>query len=156
MLRARVLPIVFLFACGNSSPPLSPAAPAAAATAPSSSVAAVPAVTVVDAGATPSTGMRVDVTESKGVSSAQLAPLVQAKAPLQHCHNGAGGKINVRITRKDNVMSMSVEPGASLDLEARHCVLEALSTLGLEETGGNVGGPGGKPSGFTSLITLSW
>ncbi len=158
MLRARVLPIVFLFACGNSSPPASPAAPAPVATAPASSVAAVAAVNpgaAVDAGATPST-MHVEVTESKGVSSAQLQPLVQAKAPLHQCHNGAGGKINVRVTRKDNTTNMSVEPGASLDPEARHCVLEALSTLGLEETGGNVAGPGGKPSGFTSLITLSW
>jgi hypothetical protein len=153
MLRARVVPFMFLFACGNASPP---ASPAAVSTAPPSSVAAASPVAAVDAGVTPSTGMRVDVTESKGVSSAQLAPLVQAKTPLQHCHNGAGGKINVRITRKDNATNMSVEPGASLDPEARHCVLEALSTLGLEETGGNVGGPGGKPSGFTSLITLSW
>ncbi|MEO6577226.1 MAG: hypothetical protein ABIP89_25480 [Polyangiaceae bacterium] len=151
MLRAHVIPFVFLCACGNASPPASPAARVSDPEAPSASIA------TADAGATASSGVRVEVSESKGVTSEQLAPMVlPAKEPLKHCHNGAGGKINVRVTRKDNATNMSVEPGASLDPEARHCVLETLSALGLEETGGNVAGPGGRPSGFTSLISVSW
>jgi hypothetical protein len=151
MLRAPVIPFVLLFACGNASPPSSPARVPAA---PSSSVAPVAAV---DAGAVRISGVRVEVMESKGLPPEQITPLVlPAKTTIQHCQNGSGGKINVRITRKDGATNMSVEPGASLDPDARHCVLEALSTLGLEETGGNVAGPGGKPSGFTSLISVSW
>lgn len=99
----------------------------------------------------------MDVVEATGVSAAQITPLIQpAKEPLGRCHTGGGGKINVRVTRKDNATILSIAPGTSLDPRAQHCVLEALSTLGLEETGGNVGGPTPKPSGFTSLITVSW
>jgi hypothetical protein len=51
---------------------------------------------------------------------------------------------------------LHVEPGQSLDPTTGHCALEALSTIDLEPTGGNVGGPTVPPSGFTSLITISW
>jgi len=36
------------------------------------------------------------------------------------------------------------------------CVLEALSTIPLPETGDNLGGRTVPPSGLTSLLTLSW
>ncbi len=97
------------------------------------------------------------VTEANGVPPALVAQAYQAaREPLQSCQQSGGGKVNVRITRQEGRFHLSVEPGASLDPSARHCVLEALSTVELEDTAGNVGGPAIKPSGFTSLITVSW
>jgi hypothetical protein len=119
---------------------------------------APPKTTILDAGsAKPPNTVHLEVTEASGLPRELVARVYEAaREPLQGCQQSGGGKVNVRITRHEGLFHLSVEPGASLDPSARHCVLEALSTVDLEETGGNVGGPAIRPSGFTSLITVSW
>jgi hypothetical protein len=114
--------------------------------------------TPIDAGSVVAPeAVHLAVTEATGLPTALVARVYEAaREPLQGCRQAGGGKVDVRITRRDGLFHLSVEPGASLDPSARHCVLEALSTVDLEETGGNVGGPTVRPSGFTSLITVSW
>jgi hypothetical protein len=104
-------------------------------------------------------GGRVHVEVNKaagGLDPASSAAFQTARGHLEQCHPGSSGKVNVRVTREGGSTHLHIEPGASLDPSEGHCVLEALSTVELEETGSNVGGPAVKPSGFTSLITISW
>jgi hypothetical protein len=121
-------------------------------------LAVAPKTTTPGAGlAKPPDTVHLEVTEANGLPRELVAHVYEAaREPLQGCRQSGGGKVNVRITRSEGLFHLSVEPGASLDPTARHCVLEALSTVDLEETGGNVGGPTIRPSGFTSLITVSW
>jgi hypothetical protein len=125
---------------------------------PETLLAIAPKTTALDAGlAKPPDAVHLEVTEADGLPRELVAHVYEAaREPLQGCRQSGGGKVNVRITRREGLFHLSVEPGASLDPSARHCVLEALSTVDLEETGGNVGGPTIRPSGFTSLITVSW
>jgi hypothetical protein len=112
----------------------------------------------VDAGPTQGRGaIQLTVAETNGLSPALVTRAYEAaREPLRVCQQAGGGKVNVRIARGEGRFHLDVEPGASLDPTARHCVLEALSTVELEDTAGNMGGPTVKPSGFTSLITVSW
>jgi hypothetical protein len=67
-----------------------------------------------------------------------------------------GGKLNIQLTNRSGALEVVVEPGQSLDPTARACVLEALTSVYLEQTGSNAGGPAVPPSGFTSMVTVSW
>ena len=58
--------------------------------------------------------------------------------------------------RVERRLAAILAKGATLDPTAHRCVLEALSTVDLPDTAANAGGPAVPPSGFTSLITLSW
>jgi hypothetical protein len=127
---------------------------------PAASPAAPPPVTppVVEYHATPSgDGVRVSVTEANGLDPAVVSKVYSAaRESLGHCHQPGGGTVHVRIVRQGLSLHMHIEPGATLDPTAHQCVLEALSTVELPDTAGNGGGPAVPPSGFTSLITLSW
>jgi hypothetical protein len=94
--------------------------------------------------------------DTGGLDDASNAAMQAARPNLEHCHPGTAGKIEVRLTQRDRATQLHIQPGASLNPIEGHCVLEALSTVDLGETAGNVGGPAVKPSGFTSLITISW
>ena len=132
------------------------------------SISSLPPTGPIEAGAAPPiTGQNVagpkkervhlEVTKAQGGLDNESSAAVEAARPhLEHCHPGSGGKIAVQVTKQARATYMSVVPGESLDPTAGHCVLEALSTVDLPETGSNVGGPAVKPSGFTSLITVSW
>jgi hypothetical protein len=131
------------------------------------SISSLPPAVPVEAGAGPASAgqnlatsqgrIRLEVTRATGGLDSESSSAVEAARPhLEHCHPGGGGKIAVQITKHERATYMSIVPGESLDPTAGHCVLEALSTVDLPETGSNVGGPAVKPSGFTSLITISW
>ncbi len=111
-----------------------------------------------EAGAAPAgSGVQVVVSEANGVDPAAVGKIYgSASEALAHCHQPGGGTVHVRIVRKGASLQMNIEPGATLDPQAHRCVLEALSTVDLPDTAGNVGGPTVPPTGFTSLITLSW
>lgn len=79
-----------------------------------------------------------------------------AAEPMQRCLAGKSGKITIRLTNRDGVLHAEIEPASSLDPTARACVLDALSTVWLEATGSNVGGPSVPPPGFASLLTIAW
>jgi hypothetical protein len=144
-----ILSVLVSAACVAAPPPKPPEPPP---------TVILKATTPPDVGSTkPRDAVHLEVTEATGLSPALMTQVYQAaREPLQGCRQSGGGKVNVRITREGGVLHLSVEPGASLDPTARHCVLEALSTVDLEETGGNVGGPTVRPSGFTSRISVSW
>jgi hypothetical protein len=101
--------------------------------------------------------VRLEVKNAAGDLDSRSNTAYQAAQPhVARCHPGTAGKVEVRLTKEDRATHLHIEPGTSLNPAEGHCVLEALSTVDLEETGGNVGGPAVKPSGFTSLITISW
>jgi len=82
--------------------------------------------------------------------------LIPARERLRQCLPGSNGKVNVLVTQRENSIHLGFEPGESLDPTAKDCMLEALSTVDLEETGTNVGGTSYTPTGYTSIIQISW
>ena len=102
-------------------------------------------------------GVQLSVAEAQGLDPAIVGKVyAAAREPLGHCHQPGGGTVHVRIVKQGVSLHMHIEPGATLDPEAHRCVLEALSTIDLPDTAANAGGPAVPPSGFTSLITLTW
>jgi hypothetical protein len=69
---------------------------------------------------------------------------------------GSTGKIDLRVTSRDGRLDVAVVPAASLNPSVRECTSEALSSVYLRETASNTGGVSVPPSGFTSLLTVSW
>ncbi|WP_394821368.1 hypothetical protein [Pendulispora albinea] len=82
--------------------------------------------------------------------------LSRAREQAQECLPEGSGKVNVLVTRREGSLVLTFAPDASLDPRTRHCILETLSTYNLEEVGGNTGGTSYKPSGYTSIIQVSW
>jgi hypothetical protein len=150
--RAALLALpVCLAACAGEPEPRAPV------TSPGIASAAVTLTTPVVAAPTLAPPAKLEVKGPSGstdpTSAAQLEP---ARVAIEKCRPGTGGKIDVSLFRRGSGLYLHVEPGTSLDPRAGHCVLEALSTVDLEPTGGNVGGSAIPRGGFTSLITISW
>lgn len=101
---------------------------------------------------------KLEVTEAEGAGAGQLQTLFgPAAEPLHRCLPGQyPGKLMLRVTRKDGVLSVSPVAGSTLDDAGRSCALEALSKIHLPETGSNAGGVSIPPPGFTSLLTIVW
>jgi hypothetical protein len=151
-MRSAFILLAVLAACEvpPDRPPESPAPPAAGA--------AQPQMTVnPPAAQSPPDGVQLTVTEANGLDPALLGKVYgAAKESLGNCRQSGGGTVHVRLERKGTSVSMHIEAGATLDPRAHECVLQALSTVELPDTAANAGGPQIPPSGFTSLLTLSW
>jgi hypothetical protein len=103
----------------------------------------------------PAAGVQLSVTETNGVEPAAVGQIyASAREALGHCRQPGGGTVYVRVQKQGPSLHMKIEPGATLDPLAHRCVLEALSTVDLPDTGSNGGGPAVPPSGFTSLLTV--
>jgi hypothetical protein len=102
--------------------------------------------------------VRIEAVNASGISPARVAEAIRpVRDRLTRCLPGSGGKIEIRIVRApDGTLKLSVEPGLSIDPTAKDCVLETLSTVELEEAGSNVGGTSLPPTGYTTLIQISW
>jgi hypothetical protein len=154
--RRYTLPFIagslYIFACESppQPPPVSPAnVPTTALT---TGTTGTPSTTAHAA-----TAPKLEVRGNSGaLDPAAAARLEPARGVLEQCRPGNGGKLDIRLSRQDHGTLLHVEPGPSLDPRTGHCALEALSTIDLEPTAGNVGGPTTPPTGFTSLITISW
>jgi hypothetical protein len=112
---------------------------------------------------------RIQVTGPSGGLDPEMTKLVQpAMRALEECQTRGGGKLEIRLVRHAQSVELLVEPGRSfLEPTVQHCALEALSTIDLPQTAGKEGGPAlgtptfrrvynMPPTGFTSLITISW
>jgi hypothetical protein len=105
----------------------------------------------------PADGVQLAVTEANGVEPTTMTnTYAPAREVLGHCPQAGGGTVHVRVQKQGASLHMKIEPGATLDPLAHRCVLEALSTIDLPDTGGNGGGPAVPPSGFTSLLTVTF
>jgi hypothetical protein len=82
--------------------------------------------------------------------------LAPSLGTLHQCAPGSGGKINLEVTAVDGRIHVAIAPGDSLDPTLRECVLQALSRIDDEQTGGDVPGATVRPTGFTSLVAVSW
>ena len=131
-----------------------PVAPTEAAAPPPSPApgAAAPAA----AAPTAHLGPRVDVADVTGgdATSAREALLPTAE-PMKHCVAGSGGAIRIRIRSDERSTSMKIEEGSSIDGAVRRCVLEALSTVDLDDIASR-GSPSSRASGFSSIVTVAW
>lgn len=100
---------------------------------------------------------RMEATETVGLPPQQVQSMFRSAAePIQRCAPGSSGKITVRVLRVDGALRVEAAPGASLDPVVQRCILDALSSVPLSETGSNVGGPAVPPPGFVSHVTVSW
>ena len=158
---------LLLMACAHSSNTAEPSRPterAGESATPTSSgrVTSAPAPAPLLAGTTPrETGPaplpRLQVTQAENIPSERVQTLFRpALSPLQHCFPGSSGKVVIRLTTVKGALAVGFEPSASLDPTMRSCATDALTKVYVQETGSNVGGPAVPPSGFTSLITVSW
>lgn len=101
--------------------------------------------------------MRFEVRRVEGTTAVHIQTLLDpAREAVRRCVDGGGGKLEIQLTNRRSGLEISVEPGPSLEPTARACVLAALSSIHLEQTGSLAGGPSPAPSSFTSLVTVSW
>jgi pyruvate dehydrogenase E2 component (dihydrolipoamide acetyltransferase) len=145
---------LFTAGCGQSSPahapdePAAPAAPAAIADAPAPVASAAPSA------APAPLGPRVEIAEVKGGDAGQTkAAYLPTAEPISRC--SSGGAIRVRIKSDDKSTSMKIEDSTSLDAAMRRCVLEALSTVDLDDVVSR-SSPSAKSPGYSSLVTVAW
>jgi hypothetical protein len=100
---------------------------------------------------------RVRIETEPGAATPLEAALQPARERVARCLPTSSGKLEIVVTRyQGGSVQLSIAPSASLDPTARDCVLEALSTVDIEQAGGSVGGPAIPPTGYTSLIRISW
>ncbi|MBS2018839.1 MAG: hypothetical protein JST00_38585 [Deltaproteobacteria bacterium] len=101
---------------------------------------------------------KLEVSEVEGTTASQLQTMFgRAAEPLHRCLPGQSpGKLILRVTSKNGVLSVVPVAGFRLDDAGRSCAFEALSQIYLSETGSNTGGVSIPPSGFTSLFTVAW
>jgi hypothetical protein len=131
--------------------------PAPPGAAPSPDTAHSAAITVAPPAPIAGQPVQIIVKTATGVDPLLVGQVYgQAVESLGHCRQPGGGTVHVSVVKKGKNLQMHIEPGATLNPLAHECVLQALSTVEIPETGGNVGGPTAPPSGFTSLLTLSW
>lgn len=133
----------------GAAPTAAPAAPSAAAFAPINqalaSTLSVPAQLVI----------QVDQVTGDSAERAR-AIFAPTRDPIQkHCAPGSTGAMRVKVKSESGAVRMSVEPGSSLTGPMRRCVLEALSTVGVDDLHGYPNNAA-RPTGFSSLITVSW
>lgn len=85
------------------------------------------------------------------------AIVAAAKVPMSECHvGGGGGTIRIRVKGDARSAHFDIEAGSSLDENARHCVLEALSTLDIPDTLSRASPSSAPSKGFSSVITVQW
>jgi hypothetical protein len=95
---------------------------------------------------------------AEGCEPRDVESLVEPVRPrIEHCRARAGGKLVVRVRKAPSgKLAFDVEPGSSLDPAETKCVLEALSTLDIDEASTAWTGLNVTPTGFTSLLTIEW
>lgn len=168
MARARLfallLPTCTAVACGGGEsravpPPAPPASSSAlAASAPAATTSAqVVQVTAADQPQATPEVMRAPVyviARIKGRSTDELGRMFEpTQERVQQCVAGPTGVVRVRIESKGDTTLLTVEPDPKLTDPQRRCILEALSTMELEN------GDASKrlgPEGWTSHVVISW
>ncbi len=105
---------------------------------------------------TTTSATRMDVTQADGISSERVRELLApATGRLRRCVPEGGRALALRVTSEDGVLRVAPASGSASDATSA-CVAAALSSVHLEPTGSNSGGPAVPPTGFTSLITVEW
>jgi hypothetical protein len=106
----------------------------------------------------PAPRCRLTVSDSVGCTTGDVETLIAPARPrLERCRNTAGGKIRVRVhSIGGGKLAFDVEPDSSLDPTEKRCVLDSLSTLGIDESSTAWTGLNVRPTGFTSLLTIEW
>jgi hypothetical protein len=99
----------------------------------------------------------VAIVDAKGAPPerihAILAPSLEA---LPRCAPGSGGKITLHVESQKGVLRVTLDPRATIEQTLRACVLQTLSNVDMGDEGSNANGVTLRPSGFTSLIAVSW
>lgn len=100
------------------------------------------------------------VNHAVGRSPAELGRIfAPAQDRVTECAKaGTGGTLLVDVNRAaTGSTKLSVRPGASIGPNERRCVLEALSTMEIDDEVNQNRNPGPTPlSGFSSVVTVTW
>jgi hypothetical protein len=106
----------------------------------------------------PPVACRVTVTDTQGCGPGDVEALIAPVRPqIEHCRGASGGKLRIRVKKAPGgKLAFGVEPGSSLDPAEQRCVLDALASLGADESSTAWAGLNVRPTGFTSLLTIEW
>jgi hypothetical protein len=89
----------------------------------------------------------------KGRSSDALGRMLEpTQERVAACVPGTSGVIRVQVDSDRGRTVITIEPGIDLDPAARRCILEALSTMDVDDDPSKRLGPGG----FTTHVLISW
>ena len=110
------------------------------------------ATTAARPGGTPAKSQRVVVEQGEG-EEAVRAQQVFAPLPkrIEECAAGATGAVTVRIVGEGEATRVDAATGRSLQGATRRCVIEALSTVDLDDLPSR-SSPSNRPSGYTVLL----
>ena len=125
--------------------PPPPPAPAPTSPTPSALAAATPSTVAAPAYVITGTGRR---SEEWGAMFAPTQDHVDA------CVAGSRGVVTIRIDKTEKKTLFTIDPNVSLDVEKRRCILEALSTIKLDED--QDPSKRAYPTGFTSHVVIAW
>ena len=106
----------------------------------------------------PATATGADQGTSAALQPPADAALIEpVRTRVEHCRATGGGKLLVRVQKTAaGKLAFDVAPGSSLDPTEKRCVLEALSSLDIDESSTAWAGLHVRPTGFTSLLTIEW
>lgn len=155
-------------ACGPSTPSTATVGGVAPTTAPppgpSSTLAPGTPVAVALSGPTtsldggpPRRWAILRVTDVSGRTAEEMGSVfAPTQEALETCTPGSAGKVEIRVQKVGSTTHFHLEPGTSLDPVKRHCVLEALALSNVDDAPALNSGANVRPTGFTSVLTLSW
>jgi hypothetical protein len=99
--------------------------------------------------------LMVEGEQGQPLTSAQSA-METARSQLAECTPNSGGILHVRIRTGPTRTSMEVDPKSSVSGATSQCVLQALSTIDVDEAL-NQGSPSDRPQrGGVSVVRLEW
>lgn len=99
------------------------------------------------------------VEEARGADVGKVAAFVAPARPrVEACRGPAGGKLRVRVDRRDDGgLKLELAPPPAVDEPVQRCVLDALRKLeGEDAPSPFASGATIRQTGFTSLVTIEW
>jgi hypothetical protein len=105
---------------------------------------------------TPSLAPRLVVERVEGADPHQMQQaFAQIRQHVKDCAPRSATVLHMRLQSSDEAVRITFEPGLEASPELRRCVLEALSTVDLDDMGSRAN-PSQRPSGFTALLRVEW
>lgn len=100
--------------------------------------------------------LRLEHREQDGSTSAAKSEEVERIKPkLMPCLSGTSGAVNVTIVRDERGVHVELDPDQALDPNTHECIVKSLTQVWVDDSQSRAS-PSDRPSGFTSLLRISW